>query len=121
MTATEEQFAFVAALAEEVRRHDGAAQPPHKVAKLAHALIRHATAYNRLNVWLCNERETDDWAAKTKKIVDKVAELLRPYGIAATFQGDPRGPAIKLALRRSGASNDFGGERLYCVPERGAR
>jgi hypothetical protein len=116
-----DEYQFVAALSEEMRlAHTSAASPPwntHIAATLARDLTVWATKLNHLNELDCNEGETEERRLASVAITQRVAKALAPYGIAATIQHDPRGPAVKLALKRSGRSNDFGGEGLYCVPE----
>lgn len=63
------------------------------------------------------QAELDRWDRAEDAAAARITERLQPYGIAANFQGDPRGAVVKLRLP-SGRSNDFGGEGFYCVPTR---
>ena len=52
---------------------------------------------------------------KSTRAEARIVALLKPYGIEAKFQGDPRGAVAKLRVPGD-RGNDWGGEGLVCVP-----
>jgi hypothetical protein len=79
-------------------------------------VLRAAAIHVRLAVIACNRGMTRAEERKDERTEERIVEMLKPYGIEPQFQGDPRGCTVKLKLP-SGRSNDWGGERVYCVPQ----
>lgn len=101
-----------------------------EIRELLNRLHRYERALSRINENECNghprlkiefrdgkmhEYNVEDlnWAArdarKEKRTQEKVRALLKPYGIEARFNGDPRGGAIRMLLPDQ-TSNNWDGE-----------
>lgn len=108
----------------EVMRNEGA---PEAVAL---AVLRDAQRLHTLAEHQCGgdgsgsgpygeptERQLAAWDRAEAAAEARIVERVKPHGIEANFQGDPRGAVVKLRLP-SGRHNDFGGEGFFCVPTR---
>lgn len=112
-----EREEFIAVLCQE--RPD---IPVYLNADTARRILRDAQRLTTIAVRQCNgiaDEEEEARVERTKaKAEDRIRELAGHFGAMAHFQGDPRGAVVKLALK-SGISNSWGGEKLFCVPAKG--
>jgi hypothetical protein len=111
------------------------ATPTHHVERAARLILRHAKTHGNIAEAECNgpgpwvDRipypEAGEIYAKhearcekrRERIERRIAEICKPLGIVADFQGDPRGYTVKLHLP-TGASNTWGGrEDGFGVPQ----
>ena len=71
-------------------------------------LVRVSRRAQTLNVRLCNERiDMDDWETKRSRLLAKAQAVVREAATARVkavkLQGDPRGCAMRLVLKKNGA------------------
>jgi hypothetical protein len=104
---------FGIVLAEECRE---VTNNSFRIAKLAEDLSRWATKCHRINEAECNEQPIPaEWYQKAKRnTIKRIDAAIAPYGITATFNGDPRGAALQLYLPRTKRP----GAASLSVPER---
>jgi hypothetical protein len=83
---------------------------PYEIAAIAR---RNAAMYKTIQERWCNEemsdRTTATLEAREQRMEARIRDLLAPYGITVSFQGDPRGYCVYLHLP-SGRYNSWGGK-----------
>ena len=87
---------------------NGANYPQYNAFALAFELLALARRLNRYNETECNYGLTERQQKNVDRLEKRVRELLPPQ-IGVTFNGDPRGYAIKLHFE-SGVYNTWGGK-----------
>lgn len=84
----------------------------------AQRLLRYGATYSRIQEMWCNvemnDRQTEAFELKEKRIEQNVTKLLGTIDCKAIFGGDPRGSTIKIVLP-DGYTDDWGKEEL-CIP-----
>ena len=88
--------------------NNGVNYPEHNPFSLAFALIMLAKRLNRYNETECNYGLTERQQKNVERLEKRVRDALPPQ-IGVTFNGDPRGYAVKLHFA-SGAYNTWGGK-----------
>mgnify|MGYP003387096575 CR=1 FL=1 len=127
MATERERQEFIAVMVREFP-----AKPFMQVVADARTILRHARTHGNLACEFCNGPqyanyrnvsgpEYDAWQAQIERRSEvckrRITEVLRPYGVAARFGGDPRGYTVKIMLP-STASNTWGGkEEGWGVPQ----
>lgn len=119
MSYQKDRDEFIGAMVEEMESIGRTLPPENRKGDgvtLARQILRDASTMQRLAEEACN-RELSGRERNNEEVCgQRIADLCRPYGIKANFNGDPRGAVVKLILP-SGRWNSFGGqEDGYCVP-----
>jgi len=99
------------AAAEQLAKHlseHGANYPQYNPFHLAFELLALARRLNRYNETECNYGLSERQQKNVERLEKRVREMLPPQ-VGVTFNGDPRGYAVKLHFA-SGVYNTWGGK-----------
>lgn len=111
MSKIESDMALAAVLARYIPKNHS----PLFIANLALLVSRDADGLHRLAEHECSRGLIDREKSRVALLETRISASLHPYGVTATFGGDPRGSVVKLKFPNGETFGDFGGEGLWCL------